>query len=276
METTTRKRPTVPRLSGLPSTRSGALALALVCALAAAGVIIYAVGQYRKSVNASARQTTVLVAGSLIQKWTSGQVIGAQQLVKATPVVAGHLQVGAITDVTQLQGRVALQNILPGQQLNASQFGPTGGYATQLAPDERAISVPIDASHGLAGVLQAGDHVDMYAGDQGSASGTVSSPSSANGASATVTATASAGLRLLLTNVYVMAINLNSSGGGVGGSAGSVTSSADVLLKVKAADAGAVAYASDTQKIWLVLRGANAITPKTQNGVPFTFSMLIT
>ena len=266
METTTRKRPTVPKLSGLPASRSGALALALVCALAAAGVIIYAVGQYRKSVNTSSKQATVLVSSSLIQKYTSGTVIGNEGAVRAEPVLQKQLAPGAVTSAAQLQGMVAARDIPAGTQLNISYFEPSGGYATQLGPSERAISIPLDASHGLTSVLHAGDHVDLYAGLKGNSNST-SNGSATAGSSTTST---SVGERLLLSNVPVIAVELNAGSSGV--SSGGIGASADVLLKLGAADVGAVALASDIGNIWLVLRGANAVTPKTQSGVVFSIS----
>ncbi len=267
METTTRRRPTVPKLNGLPASRSAALTLALVCALAAAGVIIYAVGQYRKSVNTSSRQVTVLVSTSLIQKYTSGTVIGNEGAVKAEPVLQKQVAPGTITSAAQLQGMVAARDIPAGTQLNLSYFEPSGGYATQLAPNERAISIPLDASHGLGSVLHAGDHVDVYAGLKGSSNST--NPGSAtSGSSSTST---SVGERLLLSDVPVLAVQLNSGSSGVSGGGG-VGGTADVLLKVSSSNVGAVALASDIGNVWLVLRGANAVTPKTQNGVVFSIS----
>ena len=270
----TRKRPTVPRLRGLPASRGGALLLAAACAVTAAGVIVYAISQYRKSVNTSSRQATVLVATTTIQRGTTGAVIGSRQLVRPTPVLQKNLPVGAVTDAAQLSGRVALHDILSGQQLKLSDFGTSTGYVSELAPDERAISVALDTSHGLASVVQAGEHVDVYAGLNVNASGSASS-SGAGGANVSASGSVSSSMRLLLTDVPVIAVNVNGGGSGVSGGSGNVSSQADVLLKVKAADAGAVAFASDNEKIWLVLRGANAVTPKSENGVVFNFNELL-
>jgi Flp pilus assembly protein CpaB len=123
------------------------------------------------------------------------------------------------------------------------------------------MSIPLDTGHGLTSVLHAGDRVDVYAGLNSSVNGSAGSGGSA-----------SVAVRLLMTNVPVMAVSLNS-GGGVGG--GGVGQQGDVLLKVNARDAGALAFASDNGKVWLVLRGANATTPKTQNGVVFNFNRVL-
>jgi Flp pilus assembly protein CpaB len=266
----TRRRLGRPSLGGLVSTRQGALALALFCALGAAGILVYALSQYRHSVNTANKQNTVLVATRLIQKGTSGDVVASEQLYRAMPIVASQAAAGALSDAAHLRGTVAARDILPGQQLTAASFTAQGGYIGQLAPTERAISIPLDASHGLATVLQAGDRVDLYAGLKASLTSNTAvsgpSPGSNPGSgTATVSSNSSVGLRLLMTSVPVLAVNVNGGSPGAGG--GGVGAQADVLLKVNASDAGAVAFASDNGQIWLVLRGANAVTPKTQNGV---------
>jgi hypothetical protein len=69
-----------------------------------------------------------------------------------------------------------------------------------------------------------------------------------------------------------MAVNLNGASG-VGASGAS--SQADVVLKVSADAAGAVAFAADNGKIWLVLRGANATGPDKQQQVTYTVNSLL-
>jgi Flp pilus assembly protein CpaB len=232
----------------LLSTRRGTVIIAIVCTLLAAGILAYAASRYRQSVQRSGGVQTVLVANGTIVKGTSGDVIATQQLFHTQSVAVKHASSGAIADTGLLHGKVAAADISPGQQLTLGEFTASGGYASQLAPDERIISIPLDASHGLAGVAQAGDRVDVYAGLN------LEVDRSAGGGSA------GASLRLLVSNVPVLAVDQNS-GGGLGSSAGQ---QADIVLKVKASDAGALAFASDHGKIWLVLRGPNAAEPSTQ------------
>jgi Flp pilus assembly protein CpaB len=54
-----------------------------------------------------------------------------------------------------------------------------------------------------------------------------------------------------------------------------VNGESDVVLKVKADDAGALAFAADNGKIWLVLRGANATGPDVQRQVTYTVNSLL-
>lgn len=264
----TRKRLKVPRLRGLPATRHGAVALALLCAVAAAIVIVMAISHARSSASTATTQENVLVAGNTIEKGTSGEVIASQKLFKTLALPAKSVAGGAITDTAALQGKVATQNILPGQQITVGDFAARGGYDSQLAPSQRAMSIPLDTSHGLDGVVQPGDHVDVYAGLSTDVNG---SGSSGSGAGVT-TGTTSASMRLLMADVPVLAVNLNQ-GSGVGSSGPS--QQADVVLRVNADAAGALAFASDNGKVWLILRGAGAVTPKTSKGVLYTVNSVL-
>lgn len=246
----------------LLSTRRGTVLIAIVCTLIAAGILAYAASRYRQSVQHSAGVQTVLVANGTILKGTPGDVIATQQLFHAQSIAASHVSAGAISDTALLHGRVAAADISPGQQLAAGDFIAGGGYVSQLAPDERVISIPLDASHGLAGVVQAGDRVDVYAGLN------LEVNRSGEGG------TAGASLRLLVPNVPVLAVDQNAGGGGLGGG-GSTGQQADVVLKVRASDAGALAFASDHGKVWLVLRGPNAAEPSRQAKETYNIETLL-
>jgi Flp pilus assembly protein CpaB len=245
----------------LLSTRRGTVIVAAVCTLLAAGILVYAASRYRQSVDQSGGVQTVLVANATILKGTSGDVVATQQMFHTQSIATKHVSAGAIADTALLHGKVAAADINPGQQLTLSEFANSGGYASQLAPDERVISIPLDASHGLEGVAQAGDRVDVYAGlnlDVNRTGG-----SGALGAS----------MRLLVSNVPVLAVDQNAGSGGLGG--GGAGQQADIVLKVKASDAGALAFASDTGKLWLVLRGPNAAEPDTQAKEVFNVTRLL-
>jgi Flp pilus assembly protein CpaB len=153
-----------------------------------------------------------------------------------------------VADTGALQGKVAATDIQPGQQLTMSDFTSSEGLMSSLTPDQRAISIPLDTSHGLTGVLGAGDRVDVYAGVNSSVSHGVGGASTG------------AALRLLIPDVPVLEVNQNGSNNSLSGNG--VNSEADVVLKVSSGDAGALAFASDNGQVWLVLRGPNARNPK--------------
>jgi Flp pilus assembly protein CpaB len=246
-------------LRRLLSTRRGTAIVAGLCTLAAAAILGVGLASYRHSVRTVQPPETVLVASKLIQRGTSGDVISGSGMFRAERIALKQVSVGAIADISMIRGRVATADITPGQQLTLSDFATGDGVISQLAPNERAISIPLDSSHGLSGVVHAGDRVDIYAGLDASLN------KSSTGASAGVA------LKLLLRNIPVLQVN--KTGSGLGST--SASSQSNVVLKVKADDAGALAFASDNGKVWLVLRGANATGPNVQSRVTYTFNSLL-
>jgi Flp pilus assembly protein CpaB len=240
----TRKRSTVPKLRGLPASRRGALVLALACAVAAAIILVVAIGNYRKNLVTSNKQDTVLVATAAIQKGTPATVIVDRTLFRPTPVLQHHVSAGAITDAAALQGKYALRDILPGQQLTLADFASTGGVLAQLTPNQRAISISLDASHGITDVLQAGDRVDVYGGYSVQLKGDSQTHPI---------------VRLLVSAALVLKGPGTGAGGGLSGSGGSGT--ANVVLAIDSQQVGTLAFTSDNGKVWLALRPANATAP---------------
>jgi pilus assembly protein CpaB len=151
-----------PSLGGMLATRQGALLLAVLCAVAAAGILMFALGQYRTGLKTPTVQATALVATAEITKGTSGDVVAARSLYKSTPIVASQLQPGAISDASVLTGKVASTDILPGQQLTTADFAGVTGVTGLLTPSQRAVAITIGESPGATDVLAPGDHVDIY------------------------------------------------------------------------------------------------------------------
>lgn len=241
----------------LLSTRRGTVIVAVACALVAAGILLFAAARYRDSVASSGKPETILVAAGPIQKGTPGDVIASDEMFQWRKIDAKQVSAGAIADTAALHGRVAAVDISPGAQLTMADFTVGGGVVSALAPDERAIEIPLDTAHGLVGVVQPGDRVDVYGGF-GMRGGV----------------NTGAALRLLVPNVPVLEVGRNAGGaGGVGGQG--VNQQSDVVIKVSADDAGKIAYASDYGRIWLILRGANATGPNNQQVVWTLGSLLL-
>jgi Flp pilus assembly protein CpaB len=194
--------------------------------------------RYRHNVNAENNPVTVFVASGLIQKGTSGDAIAGGQLFKPTTIASKQLSTGAIADASQLHGKVAVSDILPGQQLTAADFTASGGLPSQLAANQRAMTIGVDSSHGMVGEVHDGDHVDVY-GDL--ESGSRSQPF----------------VRLLIANAPVLKAAADGGGSGLGASS-SPNRQNNVTLKVNDDQAAILAFASDNGKVWLVLRPANA------------------
>ena len=184
------RRLAAPSLGGLLATRRGSLMLALVCALGAAIVLIFALGRYKASVQQPTPQATALVATGAIAKGTSGDLIAARRLYKSTPFTATQLSPGAIANAAQLAGVTAHTNILPGQQLTTADFSSLTGVDETLSPGQRAVALSIGESPGITDALLAGEHVDVYwvassSGGSSSTGATGSSASSGSGGAST-------------------------------------------------------------------------------------------
>jgi Flp pilus assembly protein CpaB len=151
-----------PSLGGLLATRQGSLTLALLCAVCAAGVLMFALGRYKTSIKPTVQQATVLVSTGVIHKGTTGPQIAAQHLYKSTPVVSTQVAPGALSDAAAIAGQTARADILPGQQLTASDFSALVGLDQTLAQNQRAVAVSIGESPGITDALLAGEHVDVY------------------------------------------------------------------------------------------------------------------
>jgi Flp pilus assembly protein CpaB len=241
----TQRRPVGGDWQGWSSTRRGTLAIAALATLIAAGILVFAMNRYRQSVNATSKQVPVLVATRFIEKGTAGSAIGVGNDFKIVRLSEKQLQVGALANAAALRGEVAAQDIYPNQQLAASDFVSGGLFYSKLQGDLRAVSVPVDTSHGLVGNIQTGDRADVY----------VSFPESSKGP---------AFLRLVAPNAFVLdagraAGGLNITVPGVGSG-----STSNVVLEVNAHQAAELAFSADNGKVWLVLRPAHGTSPNKE------------
>jgi Flp pilus assembly protein CpaB len=207
------------------ATRRGTVVLGLVAAALAALALLAYLRHYRASVDAGAHPMSVLVARSLIQKGTPGDLIGSAQLYTVARLPRDQVKGGALADPKTLAGQAAASDIFPGQQLTADDFTTAGGNALVqgLSAAERAVVVPLDSPNEVGGQLNAGDHVDAYA---------AFNLENQNGISKPV-------VRLIQQDLLVLAIG--SSGG-------------NVTLRTNSTQAAELIFASQNAKLWLVLR----------------------
>jgi Flp pilus assembly protein CpaB len=222
------------------TTRRGSFLMGGTAALLAVIVLLVYLHSYRNSVNSSGAPATVLVARSLIQKGTPGNIIGTSDQFQLASVPKSQLRAGALTDPAALGGRVAVTDIYPGQQLTAEYFAyaPPGTLQTKITGTDRAIALSIDAEHGMIGQITAGDHVDIFIGF------------SVQGAGGTQPV-----IKLLMADVLVLRAPLS-------GGSGLVT------LRAPEHRAAQLAYAADNGQLWMVLRpasGAKTVNPGIVN-----------
>jgi Flp pilus assembly protein CpaB len=223
----------------LISTKRGTLIVAGAAALFAGILILVYLNGYRNSVQSEGAPVTVLIASEAIPKGTSGNVIGSKHLFTRTTMRESELREGAFSDPTGMNGKVATHEIVKGAQLTASSFAPGAKALTSdLSGTDRIVAVPLDSAHGLIGEVQAGSHVDVFAGFNVVPIRADGTPI-AGGQSRAV-------LKRIITDVPVVAL------GGKNGGLGS--NSTKVLLRLTDKQAADLAFASDNGKVWLSLR----------------------
>ena len=213
--------------SKLLTTRRGTIILGIVAAVLAAIALLVYLNHYRNSVNSGAQPVSVLVAKSLIQKGTPGNVVGTTGLYQVSSIPKDQVKTGAYVDPQTLTGKVATVDIYPGQQLTANDFAAGNGNAlTQnLSRTQRAVVVPLDSPAEIGGQLAAGDHVDVWVLINAETSSGVSRPL----------------VREVLQDMTVMTAGAN------GG---------NVTIRATPKQAGELIFASQNAKIWLALRPA--------------------
>ena len=236
----------------LLSTRGGTIALSVMAAVLAGAILLAYLHRYRESVNAASTHVTVLTANGLIKKGTSGDIIASENLYGVSEQAQGDVVDGAITDPAALKGRVATEDIFPGEQLTASKLAvsTSASLSNQITEDERAVNIPVDATHGMLGQIEVGDHVDLYAGFNVQAVGS-------NGVQDASTPSRPV-LKLLVPDVLVLGTPSSSSGGLGGGS----NSKSMLTLRLNDKDAAGAAFTAENGVLWVTLRPrANAEAP---------------
>ncbi len=139
--------------------------LAATLALAAAMLALFYVANYKRHVQHSESNVSVLVAKSDIPVGTSGADILKHHMLVASKVVQRTVVPGAISNSDQVTNLVTTAPIYSGEQVTLRRFANHVelGPRAQLHGSLRAISLEGDASQLLAGTIKAGDHVDMLA-----------------------------------------------------------------------------------------------------------------
>jgi len=239
----------------LLSTRGGTIALGGFAAVLAAVVLVVYLNRYRDNVNSSDAPVSVLVAKSLIPTGTSGSVIAEKDLFETTTTPKIQVKDGAITDPSTLKGRVAVTDVYPGQQLTVADFSTDAlaALGTQIADDQRVISIPIDAAHGLIGQVQTGDHVDVMAGFNVVKVDENGVPVEGGQARPVI--------KTIMQDILV----ISAPGGIDDSSVVRASNRGDTLeLRVTNEQSAQLAFASDNGRVWFILRprsGAPSVTP---------------
>jgi Flp pilus assembly protein CpaB len=236
----------------LLSTRGGTIALSIMAAVLAAVILVTYLNRYRDSVKQSGVPVSVLVANGLIEKGTSGQVIATEDLYKTTTMPKGEVAEGAITDPDTLKGSVATADVFPGEQLTRAKFttSESGSLANEISGDQRVMTLGFDAAHGMIGQIQAGDHIDVYAGFNVRRLGPDGRPEPGVAERPV--------LKLITSEVQVIDVPQSGSGG-IG------ANKARLTVRASDEDMAKMAFTSDNGILWAVLRPRANASPTSPN-----------
>jgi Flp pilus assembly protein CpaB len=106
------------------SRRTIVAALALTVAAFLAVFLVF-VNHHRRPVHDTGGgiPLVVLVAKVPIQKGTAGDVVASVPMYRVEAVRASQIRPGALAEPSSLRGKVALTDIVSGEQLTATEFG---------------------------------------------------------------------------------------------------------------------------------------------------------
>jgi pilus assembly protein CpaB len=226
-----------------------AILVAIVLALVAtAALVIYVNGADRRAIS-DQQPVRVWVAEKPIKAGTRGEDARNRNLIVLREMARSNVANDAIRSVTQLQGRFAAVDIVPGEQLLQRRWvgaEEVAGRRLLLIPeDHQALAIELDLTRQVAGFVTPGDSVSL----------TLSMKRPQPGTGKEVEQS-----QFLLQNVQVLAVgataisNSSSQGGGgrVAQGRGSQNLTA-VTLSIKDQDVPRVVYAAENGSIYLSL-----------------------
>jgi Flp pilus assembly protein CpaB len=137
--------------------------LAVVLAVLAAFLTALYVANYQNRVDAGQEKVKVFVAKSDIPPGTPAADVRGK--VAEKEILRQNLVPVAVSDIETLKDHTTSQWIYSGEQLSARRFNTTGrgGIHGELTGNVRAFALNGNANQVLAGVLRAGDKVDVLA-----------------------------------------------------------------------------------------------------------------
>lgn len=137
--------------------------LAVVLAVLAAFLTALYVANYQNRVDAGQEQVKVFIAKNDIPPGTPASDLRAD--LEQREVLSKDAIIGAVYDLESVEGQTTSQWIYSGEQVSARRFNETGrsGIHAELKGNQRAMVVNGDEQQVLAGIVKAGDRVDVLA-----------------------------------------------------------------------------------------------------------------
>lgn len=145
--------------------RSLIVAIALVLGLAAGGASYAYLHSVQQRAYHNAKLTDVYVAKGIISHGVSGAAAISAGLIVKAQMPQQFRPTSAVTDLATIRNELALADITSGQVISSTLFAPpivTAGTTAQAIPaGDVAITISVDQVHGVAGLVQPGDQVDL-------------------------------------------------------------------------------------------------------------------
>ncbi len=148
------------------------IAAAAVILAAVSGIGVY---YYVSSADQRAQRNVsvveAFVASQNIPKGTTGENAVGNGLISTAKVLRGSVPPDAVVDTGALKGKVAASELSARQFITSSSFvapsQASGGSLAAAISDKNlvAVTISVDASHGVANAVAPGDHVDLVVTD---------------------------------------------------------------------------------------------------------------
>jgi Flp pilus assembly protein CpaB len=141
------------------------IAVAVGLALVAALLTTFYVANYKRHVRQGESTVKVYVAKRDVPQGTSGAEMIKRHLMVTSDVTARTVVPGYVSSPDQVASLLTTQTIFAGEQVTLRRFASHAqqGIRSQLHGTLRALSLPGTNDQLLAGILKAGDHVDLLA-----------------------------------------------------------------------------------------------------------------
>lgn len=147
----------------LKSKVAGAAAAVVLAGAGAALLVGYVKGAEDRALKGE-EPATVYVVADTIAKGTKGEELGAKVRQETVPVKVRAA--GAVPALDALAGKVALVDLVPGEQLVTTRFG-SAADAAGIPSNLLQVTVAMDAVRALGGQVREGDSVGVLASFKG-------------------------------------------------------------------------------------------------------------
>jgi pilus assembly protein CpaB len=145
--------------------RSVAVVVAIVLAVVASAATYAELHSAQQRADKNARLTSVYVIKGIVPRNESAAAAYLQGLIKPTRLPLEFVPAGAVTNLALIRTREAEFNLPPGEVVVSAMFVPPQGNSSLAAATvpkgDVAVTVSVNQTQGVAGLIEPGDKVDI-------------------------------------------------------------------------------------------------------------------